>query len=287
MRYGVIDVGSNSVRLLLSDELERIYKLSEITGLAKGMDGTGALVGKNADATVSAVSFFVDKAKADGADKIYAFATSAVRTAANSAEFAERVSKACGVKLEIASEETEAALGHLGALCGKDGGIIDIGGGSTEIQVVCGGKKVYAKSIPVGAVRLTDACGQDEKKLDALCESKVCEFGNVPRTEFTAIGGTATTAAAMILGLESYDAAKIEGFVLERSALFSLKEKVCETSVEERKGIKGLQAGREEIIGSGLAFLCAIFLKFGIKSVKISDKDNLEGYLLRKIKGNI
>lgn len=283
MRYGIIDVGSNSVRLLLSDEQERIYKLSAITGLAKGMDKTGALVGKNAEETIAAVSFFKNKATADGANKIFAFATSAVRTAKNSEEFVKRVAEVCGVNLEVVSEETEAALGYLGALCFRDGGIIDIGGGSTEIQVVGGGEIIYAKSIPVGAVRLTDACGQDERMLDELCDIQVEKFGSIPKAEFVAIGGTATTAAAMILGLENYDAKKIEGFVLDKDALFSLKEKICKTSVSERRKMKGLQIGREEIIGSGLAFLCAIYDKTGIKSAKISDKDNLEGYLLRKI----
>ena len=283
MKYGVIDIGSNSVRLLLSDGFESFYKIAKITRLAKGMNGNGALVGKTADDTVSAVSFFVNKAKNDGAEKIFAFATSAVRTASNQQEFLEKIYSECGIKVEVASEETEAEIGYLGALGNSDGGIIDIGGGSTEIQVVSGGKRVYAKSIPVGAVRLTDSCGQDEKLLFSACAEKALDFGEIPIANFTAIGGTATTAAAMILGLKEYDAKLIEGFTLEKDALFMLKDKICKMPVKERRGIAGLQSGREEIIGSGLSFLCALYDKIGINSVKISDKDNLEGYLIRKL----
>ena len=287
MKYGVIDIGSNSVRLLLSDGSETFYKIAEITRLAKGMNGNGALVGKPADNTVTAVSFFAKKALADGAEKIFAFATSAVRTALNGQEFCDRIFGACGVRVEIASEETEAEIGYLGALGNSDGGIIDIGGGSTEIQVISGSKKVYSKSIPVGAVRLTDACGQEERLLNKICAEKALDFGMIPKTNFTAIGGTATTAAAIVLGLKKYDAKIIEGFTLEKSALFELKDRICRTPVEKRREIAGLQAGREEIIGSGLAFLCALYDKIGIDFVKISDKDNLEGYLIRKIKGDL
>ena len=283
MRYGVIDIGSNSVRLMLSENGITVYKTSRITGLAKGMNETGALVGKNADDTLSAVSFFVGKARADGADEIFVFATSAVRTASNSAEFICRIKDCCGVVVDVVSEETEAEIGYIGALGGNDGGIIDIGGGSTEIQVVKNGVKTYAKSIPVGAVRLADKCGQNEEFLDKYCAERVKEFGTIPCSDFTAIGGTATTAAAMIIGLTEYSAEKIEGFVLSREDLFSLKKKVCEATVGERKNFVGLQPGREEIIGSGLAFLCAVFDILCIKSVKISDKDNLEGYLIRKL----
>lgn len=287
MKYGVIDIGSNSVRLLLSDGSETFYKIAEITRLAKGMNGNGALVGKPADDTVTAVSFFVKKALADGAENVFAFATSAVRTALNGQEFCDRIFGACGIRVEIASEETEAEIGYLGALGNSDGGIIDIGGGSTEIQVVSGGKRVYSKSIPVGAVRLTDACGQDERLLNKICAEKALDFGMIPKTNFTAIGGTATTAAAIVLGLKKYDAKIIEGFTLEKSALFELKDRICRMPVEKRREIAGLQAEREEIIGSGLAFLCALYDKISIDFVKISDKDNLEGYLIRKIKGDL
>lgn len=283
MKYGVIDIGSNSVRLMLSDGKQTFYKISRITALAKGMNETGALTGKNADDTVSAVSFFVNKAKKEGADKVFVFATSAVRTAQNSAEFASRIESACSVEVDVVSEEKEAEIGFIGAVNGKNGGIIDIGGGSTEIQVVKDGVKVYAKSIPVGAVRLTDKCGQNEKYLDEYCEKAVKEFGIVPCSDFVAIGGTATTAAAMLLGLHVYDPQKIEGFSLNITDAELLKHKVCAASIEERKTFAGLQRGREEIIGSGLAFLCSVLKYIGIKSVKVRDKDNLEGYLLGKL----
>ena len=283
MKYGVIDIGSNSVRLMMSEGGSTLFKLSVITRLAAGMNVSGKIGEVSAEKTLSALSFFVSRAEKEKVDKLFCFATSAVRTAENGAEFTEKVKTLFDIDVDVVSEQTEAEIGSLGALGGKDGGIIDIGGGSTEIFVVKDGKRVYSASVPVGAVRMTDTCGQDEAAADLLAKSTAHRFGNVPRTCFVAIGGTATSAAAISLKLSEYSSDKVDGYVMTAQRLKSIKKELFSMSVEERSALSGMQKGREEIIASGMALLVALTDYIGINEISISDKDNLEGYLLRKI----
>lgn len=284
MRYGVIDVGSNSVRFMLSEGERTVYKVSRITKLAKGMHSCGALTAAAIGNTLAALSFFVKKAEDERVDKLYCFATSAVRTAENADEFLSAVKEVCGLDVEVVSETEEAEIGCLGALGGKDGGIIDIGGGSTEIQVVKNGTTVYSKSLPEGAVRLTDRCGQDSEMLAEYLKKRVSAFGKVPKADFIAIGGTATTASAILIGLEDYEPDRVEGYFLSSEEIKTLSFRLARMSVEERKKLKGLQPERAEVISSGVALLCALTDYIGLEGVTVSEKDNLEGYLLRKIK---
>ena len=282
MKYGVIDVGSNSVRLMLSENGRTIYKLIETTRLASSLDENGFIELKAAENTLLAFSSFAERAKEEGVDKLYAFATAAVRKAKNGGEFVKLIYERCGVPVEILSGEQEAEAGFKGALCGKDGGVIDIGGASTEIAVVKNGEKVYGKSVNIGAVTLTKTCGENGVLAEKTVKQALKEFGSVPKSGFFAIGGTATSIAAICLKLTKYDPVKVDGFVLEKSELNRLKDKLYSTSVEDRKKIAGLQPQRADIIQSGAAILCGVSDLLGLEKITISEKDNLEGYLLIK-----
>ena len=205
MKYGVIDVGSNSVRLMLSDGTNTLYKKVKTTRLAEAMGEELILKPQAIERTAHAVSFFKNQAQSDGADIIYAFATASVRQAVNGQEFVNKVKSICGLSVEIISGQTEAMLGVKGALNGKDGAIIDIGGASTEIIVTSGGITTYCKSINTGVVKIKDAVGQDAEKVENFVEQKIDEFDKVPQSEFFGIGGTATSLAGMMLELEPYE----------------------------------------------------------------------------------
>ena len=282
MKYGVIDVGSNSVRLMLSENGRTLYKLIETTRLASSLDENGFIDLKAAENTLLAFSSFAERAKEEGVDKLYAFATAAVRKAKNGGEFVKLIYERCGVPVEILSGEQEAEAGFKGALCGKDGGVIDIGVASTEISVVKNGEKVYGKSVNIGAVTLTKTCGENGFLAEKTVKQALKEFGIVPKSSFFAIGGTATSIAAICLKLTKYDPVKVDGFVLEKSELNRLKDKLYSTSVEDRKKIAGLQPQRADIIQSGAAILCGVSDSLGLEKITISEKDNLEGYLLMK-----
>ena len=278
MRYGVIDVGSNSVRLLISENGKSLKKFINTTRLAEGKKD-GLLCEQSSLRTLNAVSRFIDLAHENAADKIYVFATAAVRGAKNGGDFVKAVKEKCGYDLDVVSGETEAALGACGALQGKDGAVLDIGGGSTEIAVYKNGKCVYGKSIPIGAVVLTQKFGQNAEKILSYAREKVREFGDVPKADFYCIGGTCTSLAAVRLKLADYDPEKVNGYKFTQDELFSLVREISALKVEERKRLVGLQKERADIIHAGACIFQAVAEFVGAAVFTVSERDNLEGYL--------
>lgn len=282
MKYGVIDVGSNSVRLMISEGARSLHKTVKTTRLAEGMGEDKLLTPAAIERTVLAVSFFVEKAKSECVDKIFVFATAAVRQAQNGNQFVLAVKDACGVEVDVVSGEEEAVLGYVGALTGADGGVVDVGGASAEVITVFDGQKIYSKSINIGAVKITDVCGQERSVAEKFVSENLKDFGDIPKSNYRAIGGTATSIAAMIQELEVYDATKVDGFVVEKEVLSSLVEKLYEMSVEERKNLKGLQPERAKVINGGALVLLRLMEKIGLSQLVVSEKDNLEGYIIKK-----
>lgn len=289
MKYGVIDVGSNSVRLMIWRDGTTLFKRVKITKLGEGISLRPYLTDAAQARTLAAINDFVAEAKLCGADEIYAFATAAVRSAENGKLFAESVFDKTGVKLDIVSGETEASLGLKGALCGRDGGIIDIGGASTEITVSHGGKTVYSYSLGLGTVRLNDTCGQDREKIEITVADRLKEYGEIPAADFYGIGGTATSLAAVDLALDPYDPNRTHGHRLYAARVKEIADKLISTPVEERKKLKGLQPERAEVIAGGALLLSGIMAMLKTEYVTVSESDNLEGYLLYKLsdKGRI
>ena len=283
-KIAVIDVGSNSVRLMYVEGGKPLSKEICVTKIAKGLGSSLTLQSDAIERTANALSSFYLKAKNFGANKIYAFATEAVRKAKNKQEFLDKVYSLCGLKIDVVSGETEALLGINGALKDKDGLVIDIGGASTEIVVRKKGKIVYSKSLNIGTVVLTDKFSQNEKELEEYLSEKLLEYGEIPVLNAFAIGGTATSVAGISIG-EEYNPKKVHGYKLTLKMVKELKERLYSMSVEERKQLKGFQPERAEVIASGVNALYCIMKKFNIDSVTVSESDNLEGYLYSKIQG--
>lgn len=282
MRYGIIDIGSNSVRLMISEGGKTLSKTVRTTGLAHGM--VNDMLAEDAmERTALAVSFFCKQSKTEMCvDELYVFATAAVRKAINRQVFIDKVNSYCNITVEVLSGEEEAKLGCLGALNGKDGGVIDVGGASTEIVIIENGHIVYSKSVYIGAVSVTDKCGQDEKSSkNYILEKNKC-FGKVPFANIYSIGGTATSVASMLLGLNVYDPNKVNGFVVNLSTLEQLVQKLYSMSIDERRKIIGLQPERAEVIANGALILLEVMKFIGVDKITISESDNLEGYLVNK-----
>ncbi len=286
MKYGVIDIGSNSVRLMISLNGKTLYKLVNTTRLAEGMGFNKVLKAQSVDRTVSAVCFFVEKAKLEKVDELYIFATAAVRSATNSEIFVNAVKQRVGYDVDVISGETEALIGRIGAIGNADGGIIDVGGASTEITAVINGKQVYSKSLDLGVVKLKDVCAQDKGKAKLLVLDKINEYGCLPKTEYRGIGGTATSIASMLLELEPYNPDMVDGFKITFDELEKLTDKLYAMTVDERKNLKGLQPARAEVIAGGALMLLCIMEKIGVSYIFASESDNLEGYLELKRRNN-
>lgn len=285
MKYGVIDIGSNSVRLMISVDGVTQNKSVKTTRLAEKMGDDCYLQKQPMERTADAVSFFVDKARRQKVDEIYIFATAAVRQSKNKCDFLSLVKTLTGIEVDVIDGQTEAMLGALGAV-GSSGGIIDVGGASSEVMVVKDGDTIFSKSLDVGAVKLTDKFGQNKQEILSFVSKKVDEYGIIPQTNFFGIGGTATTLASISQKMKVYDPSLVHGYTISIEKVKELRDMLFSLTIEERKELDGLQKERAEVIPSGVALIYAILLKAGIDKITISESDNLEGYLIMKRREN-
>ncbi len=281
-KFAVIDIGSNSVRLMFVADGKVLYKALNTTRLGEGLADKPLLRLEAVERSVKAVCDFYEKATAEGAEKVFAFATAAVRSAENRQVFLDAVEAVCGLRIEVISGETEAEIGILGALGNQDGGVIDIGGASTEIVVKQSNALIYKKSVNIGVVRLKDRCGRDPQALYAVARQAVGEYGDIPHSEMYAIGGTATTLAALKLGLEVYSSEKITGTVITAEEMQALTDKLLTMSVEEIAALPCIPKGRADVLTGGAVLFTVLMKELGIARLVVSDRDNLEGYAIKK-----
>lgn len=284
MKISAIDVGSNSVRLMVMADGKTLYKQLDTTRLAEGLAQSGVLKPEAIERTARAVQIFAAAAELNGAGTPHVFATAAVRSSKNGADFVARVKALTGIDVDVLSGEEEAACGILGALRGRDGGIIDLGGASTEITLQQGGKTLYSKSVNIGTVRLFDMAGQDRSALQAAIDNSLNGYGvlSLDGKDIYGIGGTATSLAALYHELEKYDPKVVEGTVLTREWLCAEAEKLLSLTVEERKALRGMEPRRADVIAGGCLLMYSILNRFNADRITVSESDNLEGYVLLK-----
>ncbi len=282
-KFAVIDVGSNSVRLLFVADGTLLYKRLQTTRLGEGIAQMPRLLPEAIARTANAVANFYRQALEEGAEEVLAFATAAVRTAENRKEFLDAVQALCGLQIEVLSGEEEAEIGLLGALGNADGGVLDIGGASTELVLRSNGKITYKKSVDIGVVRLKDSCGQAYSALQKRALEGVKLFVS-PTIEMQiyAIGGTATTIAAQLLGLKEYDSAAVTGSRFTRTQIQELCNKLARMSVAEIAALPCMPTGRADVIFGGVVWLATLMQELGISQITVSDRDNLEGYAIKK-----
>jgi exopolyphosphatase/guanosine-5'-triphosphate,3'-diphosphate pyrophosphatase len=300
-KISVIDMGSNSIRLLRADlqegRLVRASKTLSMTRLGTGMERSGMLEASRMAETVEVIRGFKAQAEDEGYNLIGAFATSAVREAANGAAFAERVTSETGVPVEIVSGDEEAVLGFQGVLAGlsRPGKVlvIDVGGGSAELILGDSGGIAHKVSLPLGAVRLTErwihsdppleeemiALRQDAANQLESWSVLVADYG--PEVA-VGIGGTATTLGAIALGMTEYDRERIQSFEMQMHQLKAISDRLAELPLELRRQLPGLQPKRADIIVAGALVLQVILESFAMTGYTVSDYDNLEGILVSR-----
>ena len=282
-KIAVIDIGSNSVRLMMMADGKVLYKTLDTTRLGEGLASSSLLKREAAERTAAAVAAFYARANAEGAASVYAFATAAVRSAENGSEFVARVRELCPLDVEVISGLEEAELGILGALGGRDGGLVDAGGASTEIVVQKGGVLIYKKSVDIGVVRLKDMCGADAGKLKRAAEIAVGEYGKVPDgVPMYAIGGTATTLAALSLDMREYDSSRVTGTIVTAAQMRALAERLTKMRAEDIANLPGVQPKRADVLGGGAVLLSVVMDRLGFSELIVSDSDNLEGYAKKR-----
>ncbi len=278
--FGIIDIGSNSIRLMISDGKKSLKKYVETTKLADGLAKTGILQDAAMERSLFAIQKFVEIAKEYNAE-IHIFATEAVRSAKNSSVFTSDIKRLTDKEVDVVCGDMEAKLGFTGASEGQNVCVVDIGGASTEI--VCGdnGNIIYGKSVPIGAVRLRDNCGEDEDKLQTYIAENLKHYGTVPTMDkLVAIGGTASTLVSVLLQMEEYNSNLVHNYKLCKKDIEKIYNQIKNTAPKERSRIKGLVAGRRDIIVGAAFELIKIMEMLGFEYLFVSEKDNLEGYLM-------
>ena len=295
MIAAAIGIGSNSVRSLLADVREdgftRLWRDREGTRLFAGLDGARNLNRDSMDKTISAVRRMASEARQQGAEKLAIFATSAARDAANGRQFMAAVERETGVPLRIISGEEEAELSFLGAsatVSAERCGVIDIGGGSTEIAIGTAAGIECAFSCQMGAVRLFQRLRIDRKEDMKPVEVAAAQILDEhlqehPGTElpdtWVGTGGTFTTLAAMALGQPWTDRTHVQGSTVTRAEIRDIGEKLAGMKTEDRKKLPGLQPSRADIVVHGICILLGVMERLEMNRITVSEWGNLDGYI--------
>lgn len=299
--FGAIDVGTNTVRLLVAeaDGPGRFWPLGEeqaITRLGEGFRASRTLGREPMCRTVEVVARYADLARAHGAQAIAAVGTAAAREARNGDEFRTGVERAAGIRFELLSGEEEAALMLRGVLHGLGLGhervlVLDVGGGSTECVLAAGGRSERLVSVRLGVVALTERYLKSNPpkswelaKLEAAIAERLDglrgQVGEVRGRLCAGTGGTATALAAIDMGLREYDARRVNGYRLYRRRLTELYRWLARMTVESRRRVPGLEPGRADVIVAGAAVVLQAMEALVFSELKVSDEGLREGVLL-------
>ncbi|MGI6286409.1 hypothetical protein SEF58_11450 [Neomoorella humiferrea] len=284
--YAALDVGSNSVRLMVGEVREaKVYPVRTALRSTRLLAGAvnGWLQEEAVIRTAAAVAELAAVAREWQPAAIICIATSAAREARNLDFLRSTVKKRAGLELTVIEGETEARLAYEGALAGfEDAGknplVIDIGGGSTELSWMDGGR-LRLFSVRVGAVRATETAMTREMIAAALAPVLLRARG-VSRDRIIGTGGTITTAAAMELGLEPYLPERVHGTFLTTARVKDWRSRLEAMPLSQRRLLPGLQPERADIIVAGLLILEIILEGLGAEGVVASEADLLWGLIL-------
>ena len=299
-RVAAVDIGTNSVRLLVADvggtgataTLEPVERLMRITRLGQGVDATRALHPDAIERTLTVLREYGEVCTRLGVERIRATATSAARDATNRDDFFAPATEALGVRPELLSGDEEARLSFLGATADLDAPapylVVDIGGGSTEF-VVGTDEPTAAISVDIGCVRVTEQFLHSDPPTPEELSGAVSVVRDhltdvareIPavREAKTMVGlaGTITTVAAVEQGLAEYDRDRIHHFHLSRAAAEDVFRTLALEPVADRRHNPGLEEGRVDVIVGGTIVLVSILRAFEIDEVLVSEADILDG----------
>jgi len=307
MRVAVVDIGTNSTRLLIAGvaaggSVEELHRESIVTRLGEGVDASGRLGDAPMQRVFDVLERFGRAIEEHAVERNVAVLTSAVRDAANGAEFMRRVREEHGLDARTIDGDEEAALTFAGATSerarnGEVTLVVDIGGGSTELVIGRDGEVGFHVSTQAGVVRQSERHLHDDpprpEQLDRLAaEVRAIVTGAVSAETrrgvevAIAVAGTATQCAAIELELESYDREKVHGHRLELATCERLLARLARLDVEQRKAVTGLHPDRASVIVAGIAMLIEVLRAFGLQRVEVSEHDILRGAALALAKSD-
>jgi exopolyphosphatase/guanosine-5'-triphosphate,3'-diphosphate pyrophosphatase len=299
MRSAAIDIGTNSIRLLISEyegsEFHILERRMEITRIGKNLNFSKNILKKSADTTSEVLQKYNLLMQEHGVERYRAVGTSAVRKAANSGWFITYIKNNTGIEIEKITGEEEAWLSFQGASSALKTGsrimVIDIGGGSTEF--IQGNRDMeldFNESIDIGSVSLSERFIKSDKPthselkdLQGYIKDRIRPVINKVEVKdglaLVGVAGTITTIAAIDLKLEKYDSEKIHNHVLKGNRVNNIYHLLCGLTLKERRRVRGLQPERADIIIGGVAVLIEIMNLLEIELLTVSEQDILDGII--------
>jgi exopolyphosphatase/guanosine-5'-triphosphate,3'-diphosphate pyrophosphatase len=305
VRFAVIDVGTNSVKLHVSERRadgtwQTVADRAEVTRLGEGLQETGSLQPEPLRRTADAVVGMVEEARREGAAEIAAVATAGMRLAENSAELVEAVRERCGVGIEVISGEEEARLAYLAATSALDVGreslvVFDTGGGSSEFTFGRAGRVEERFSVDVGAARYTERFGLDGVvsddaigwALQAIAADLERLDGRQRPAALVGLGGALTNLAAVRHRLAAYEPDVVQGTVLNRAEIDRQIDLYRSRPAERRREIVGLQPARAEVILAGACIVRTVLDKLHCDELTVSDRGLRHGLLVERFSAGL
>jgi exopolyphosphatase / guanosine-5'-triphosphate,3'-diphosphate pyrophosphatase len=302
MRVAVVDIGTNSTRLLVAEvegtKVREVERRTTVTNLGRGVEHTGSLCSDAVDGVCDVVADYKAYYEELGADRVLAIATSAVRDAGNGEAFIAELRERFGLGTRLLTGEEEAHLTYLGATAQRPGGetnlVFDIGGGSTEVIVGSGSEVGFHTSLQAGTIRHSERhltgdppepheleeLADDVRHLieDAVTAQEAKGSGAGMRA--IAVAGTPTSLAAIDQELEPYDSSRVHGHRLGLRTIQHMLSRLASLPLAERLRVPGLHPGRAPTIVAGAVILVQVMRAFSLDEIEVSEQDILHGSAL-------
>jgi exopolyphosphatase/guanosine-5'-triphosphate,3'-diphosphate pyrophosphatase len=296
-RVTVVDLGTNSTRLLVADvadgRVTEVARRLTITRLGEGVDAGRTLLPAAIERVERCLAEYRATADALGATRAVAVATSAVRDARNGREFLAAVEQRYGFPTRLLSGDEEALLTFAGVTAGRrvrePTVVVDLGGGSTELIVGDDGGVSYRASLELGCVRLTERfLAHDPARADELAALRASVRAaleaavppNVRPRRAIGVAGTVTTLATLDLGLAEEEPDLLHGHVLATAWIESQARVLAATPLAQLRKRRGLHPGRAPVIAAGALAVAEILRLFGLEELEVSEADILHGAAL-------
>jgi exopolyphosphatase/guanosine-5'-triphosphate,3'-diphosphate pyrophosphatase len=301
-RVAVVDIGTNSTRLLVADvspsgAVATLVRRSTVTRLGEGVDASGSLSEEASTRVFRTLEDYAREIDSHDCTANLAVLTSAVRDAANGAEFAERIRRDYALDARVLAGEEEAQLTFLGAMHDRASSaeptvVVDIGGGSTEFIVGHDSVAGFHVSLPAGVVRMSERHISSDPPSPAQLQELARDVrrvfldglppeqrgvGGAPITHGIAVAGTATSAASIAQELDPYDPARVQGYLLELATIELLLARLADLDEAERRSVVGLHPDRAPTIVAGMILLSEALRAFELDCVEVSEHDILFG----------
>jgi exopolyphosphatase / guanosine-5'-triphosphate,3'-diphosphate pyrophosphatase len=299
VRVAVVDIGTNSTRLLIGDvegtAVTEVERRTTVTNMGRGVDHSGLICPDAVDDVCTVIADYKARYEEMGAERVMAIATSAVRDAVNSEAFIAELRERFCLDARLLTGEEEANLTYLGATVQRPDSestlVFDIGGGSTELIVGSGRRVGFHTSLQVGTIRQSErhlsTDPPDPHELEDLADEirnlidrAVVANPHARATRAIAVAGTPTSLAAIDQGLEPYDPGRVHGYRLGMPRIQRMLSRLSSLPLAERLRVPGLHPGRAPTIVAGTVILVQVMRAFKLREIEVSERDILHGSAL-------